>query len=336
VSRDESARWGADRLKFMNRSLLCALAATFGLACTAGAQPYPSKSVRLIVGSSAGGGGDTFARLIGQALTASLNQQVIVDNRPGAGGNIGAELVAKAPADGYTLLFAFSGHVLNPSLYPKLPFDTVRDFAPVTMLARNESVLVVHPSVPVKSVTELITFAKRNPGRLTIGALPSSSQHLGSEFLKLRAGIDLLFIPYKGNGPALTDVLGGQLDVMFNTLAITMPFVQSGKLRALAVAGEQRSKLAPELPTVNEAGLPGFSFVGWYGILAPAGTPEAVTVRLNQALVQVLKSPAFVERMTGMGNEPVGSTPAEFDRFIRQEIPKWAKVIRDAKIKLAP
>src|ERR1019366_91663 len=199
----------------------------------------------------------------------------------------------------YLLLFAFPAHLLNPSLYPKLPFDTVRDFAPVTMLATNESVLVVHPSVPVKSVTDLITFAKRNPGRLTIGALPSSSQHLGSEFLKLRAGIDLLFIPYKGNGPALTDVLGGQLDVMFNTLAITLPFVQSGKLRALAVAGDQRSKLAPQLPTMSEAGLSGFSFAGWYGILAPAGTPDAVVKRLNQALVEVVKSPALVERMSG-------------------------------------
>jgi tripartite-type tricarboxylate transporter receptor subunit TctC len=226
--------------------------------------------------------------------------------------------------------------VLNPSLYPKLPFDTVRDFAPVTMLARNESVLVVHPSVPVKSVRDLIAFAKLNPGRLTIGALPSSSQHLGSELLKLRAGIDLLFIPYKGNGPALTDVLGGQLDIMFNTLAITMPFVQSGKLRALAVAGEQRSKIAPELPTMIEAGLPGFSFAGWYGILAPAGTPEAVVKRLNQALVDVMKSPSLVERITAMGNEPVGSTSGEFDAFIRQEIPKWAQVIKAAKITLAP
>ena len=188
----------------------------------------------------------------------------------------------------------------------------------------------------MKSVTDLITFAKRNPGRLTIGALPSSSQHLGSEFLKLRAGIDLLFIPYKGNGPALTDVLGGQLDVMFNTLAITLPFVQSGKLRALAVAGDQRSKLAPELPTMSEAGLPGFSFAGWYGILAPAGTPDAVVKRLNQALVEVVKSPALVERMSGMGNEPVGSTSAEFDAFIKHEIPKWAQVIKAAKIMLAP
>ncbi len=320
----------------MYRSLLSTLALTLGLACTAAAQPYPSKSIRLIVGSSAGGGGDTFARLVGQALTASLNQQVIIDNRPGAGGNLGADLVAKAPPDGYVLLFVFSGHVLNPTLYPKLPFDTVRDFAAVSLLARNESVLVVHPSVPVKSVKELIAFAKRYPGRLTIGALPSSSQHLGSELFKLRAGIDLLFIPYKGNGPALTDVLGGQLDVMFNTLAITMPFVQSGKLRALAVAGEQRSKIAPELPTMSEAGLARFSFAGWYGILAPAATPEAVVKRLNQALVETVKAPALAERIAAMGNEPVGSTSGEFDAFIKQEIPKWAQVIRAAKITLAP
>jgi tripartite-type tricarboxylate transporter receptor subunit TctC len=313
-----------------------ALAAAFALACTAAAQPYPSKSIRLVVGSSAGGGGDTFARVVSQALAGVFKQQIIIDNRAGAGGNIGAELVAKAPPDGYTLLFVFTGHVLNPSLYPKLPFDTVRDFAPVSLLATNESVLAVHPSLPVKSVAELIALAKKNPGKYTIGALPSSAQHLGSELFKLKAGIDLLFIPYKGNGPALVDLMGGQLDMAFNTIAITLPLVQAGKLRALGVAGERRSKLAPELPTMREAGVPEFSFFGWYGIVAPARTPAAVVKQLNQGLVQVLKSPDIVERVVGMGNEPVGSTPAEFDKFIRDEIPKWAKVIRDAKITLAP
>jgi len=307
-----------------------------GAAAHSDAQRYPSKSIRMIVGSSAGGGGDTLARLVSQGLTAQFRQQVIVDNRPGAGGNIGADLVAKAPPDGYTILFAFSGHVYNPSLYSKLPFDTVRDFAPITMLARNESVLIVHPSVPAKSVQELIAIAKKNPGKYTIGALPSSAQALGAELFKLKAGIDLLFVPYKGNGPALVDVVGGQLDTMFNTLAISLSLVQSGKLRALAVAGEHRSKLAPDLPTVSEAGLPGFSFVGWYGIVAPAGTPHAVVRRLNEALVQVVKSPDMTQRILSQGNEPVGSTPEEFDRFIREEIPKWAKVIKDARITLAP
>ena len=319
-----------------SRIYAMALAFAFALACTAAAQSYPYKPIRLIVGSSAGGGGDTFARVVAQGLSGVLGQQVIIDNRAGAGGNIGADLVAKAPPDGYTLLFVFTGHVLNPSLYAKLPFDTVRDFAPVSLLATNESVLAVHPSIPAKSLHELIALAKKNPGKYTIGALPSSAQHLGSELFRFKAGIDLLFVPYKGNGPALTDLIGGQLDMAFNTIAITRPLIQAGKLRALAAAGERRSKLLPELPTMIEAGLPGFSFFGWYGIVAPARTPDSVVKRLNQALVQVVKSPEIVERVAAMGNEPVGSTPAEFDKFIRDEIPKWAKVIRDAKIMLAP
>jgi tripartite-type tricarboxylate transporter receptor subunit TctC len=311
-------------------ALMCAL------ACAAAAQPYPSKPIRLIVGSSAGGGGDTFARVTAQAAAGVLGQQIIIDNRAGAGGNIGADLVAKAPPDGYTLLFAYTGHVLNPSLYPKLPFDTVRDFAPVSLLATNESLLLVHPSIPAKSLTELIALAKKNPGKYTMGALPSSAQHLGSELFRFKAGIDVLFIPYKGNAPALTDLMAGQLDMAFNTIAITLPLIQAGKLRALAAAGEHRSRLMPDLPTMSEAGLPGFSFFGWYGIVAPARTPAAVITRLNQAFVQVVKSPDVAERAAALGNEPVGSTPAEFDKFIREEIPKWSKVIKDARITLTP
>lgn len=300
------------------------------------AQQYPTKPIRIIVGSSAGGGGDTMARVMAQALTAELGQQVIVDNRPGAGGNVGADIVAKAPADGYTLLFVFSGHATNPSLYPKLPFDTVRDFAPITMLATNESILVVHPSLPVKSVKELIALAKQHPGKYAIAALPSSSQHLGSELFKLQAGIDLLFVPYKGNAAALTDLLGGQVQVMFNTVTVSLPHVRSGKLRALASAGANRSRLAPDLPTVSEAGVPGFGFNGWYGFVAPAKTPRPVIMQLNKAMVKIVRSPEITERLSAMGNEPVGSTPEAFDRLIREEIPKWAKVIKDAKITLGP
>ena len=226
--------------------------------------------------------------------------------------------------------------MVNPSLYPKLPFDTVRDFAPITMLARNESMLVVHPSLPVKDVKELIALAKQNPGKYSIAALPGSSQHLGSELFKLQAGIDLLFVPYKGNAAALTDLLGGQIQVMFNTIAITMPHVQSGKVRALAVAGARRSRLAPDLPTVSESGLPGFASSGWYGVVAPAATPRTIVNRLSETLRAIVKSPQIVERMAASGNEPVGSTPEEFDRFIREEIPKWAKVIRQAKITAGP
>jgi tripartite-type tricarboxylate transporter receptor subunit TctC len=313
-----------------------ALVVALSAAALAAAADFPNRPIKLIVPFGAGGVTDSAARITAQAIEKSLGQPVVVENKPGAGGNIGADLVAKAPPDGYTLLFVYTGHVLNPSLYPKLPFDTVRDFAPVSLLATNESFLLVNPAVPAKSLTELIALAKKSPGKYTIGALPSSAQHLGSELFKLRAGVDLLFIPYKGNGPALTDLLGGQLDTAFNTVAITLPLVQSGKLRALAVAGERRSRLAPDVPTMIEAGLPGFAFSGWYGIVAPARTPDAIVKRLSQALVKIMKTPDIVERMAAMGNEPVGNTPAEFDKFIRDEIPKWGKVIRDAKITLAP
>ena len=320
------------------RRKACVIAAALSAVCMASAfaQEYPTKPVRIVVGSPAGGGGDTMARLMAQGMTPALGQQVIIDNRPGAGGNLGAEIAARAPPDGYTLLFVFTGHVTSPSLFPKLPFDTLRDFAGITLLATNEAMLLVHPSMPVKSVKELIALAKQNPGKYSMGAILSGSNHLGSELFKLQAGVDLLFVPYKGNATALTDLLGGQLQVMFNQISVSLPHVKSGKLRALASAGPRRSKLAPDLPTVSEAGLPGFSFNGWYGFVAPSKTPRPVIVKLSQTSVKIVRSPEVAERVTGMGNEPVGSTPEEFDTLIREEIPKWAKVIREANIKLEP
>jgi tripartite-type tricarboxylate transporter receptor subunit TctC len=297
------------------------------------AQSYPARPIRLVVGSSAGGGGDVIARIVSQAASTGLRQQIIVDNRPGAAGNIGADLVAKAPPDGYTLLLAYTGHAINPGLFSKLPFDPVKDFAPVIMLATNQALLVVHPSLPAKSVKELIALAKERPGKLSIGGLTGSSPQLAGELFKAMAGIDMISIPYKGNGPALNDLLGGQIDVMFNVLAIVQAHVKAGKLRALAVAGSKRSALVPELPTVSEAGLPGFSSTGWYGILAPARTPAAVVSKLNVAFADVLRSSGMRERLTGMGNEPVAGTPESFGAFIREEIPKWAKVIKAAGIK---
>ena len=311
------------------------LALVAWLPC-ASAQPYPAKPVRVIVGSAAGGGGDTVARTLSQPLAEALGQPVVVENRPGAGGNIGADVVAKAPPDGYTLLLGYTGHVINPGLYPKLPFDTVRDFSPVTMLATNQTVLVVHPSVPAKSVKELIALAKANPGKFTVGSLPGSSQHLAGELFKSMAKLNLLFIPYKGNAQALTGLMSGEVDVMFNTMTIVQPHVRSGKMRALAVTGKTRSQLMPEVPTVSEAALPGFSSVGWYGILAPAKTPDAVVDKLHQALRTILNSAQVKQRLVGMGNEPVGTGPKEFDAFIREEIPRWSKVIKDARIKLEP
>lgn len=299
-------------------------------------QTYPVKPVRLIVGSPAGGGGDAVARTVGPSLAEMLGQPVIVDNRPGSGGNVGADFVAKAPPDGYTLLFAFTGHVINPGLYSKLPFDTVRDFQPVTMLATNQTVLAVHPSVPARSVKELVALARAHPKKFTVGALPGTSQHLAGELFKSAAKLDMLYVPYKGNAQALTALMSGEIDVIFNTLAITLPQIRANRVRALAVTGKTRSQLMPELPTIAEAALPGFSSVGWYGIVAPAKTPPAVIERLYEAIAKVLGSADVRQRFMGMGNEAAAMTPRDFDAFIREEIPRWSKVIADAKIRLDP
>ena len=297
------------------------------------AQPYPTRPIRLIVGSSAGGGGDGVARVMAAKLTPLLGQQVVVDNRPGAAGNIGTELVARAAADGYTLLFAYTGHVINPALFKKLPFDPLRDFAAVGMIAINHSALVVNPSVPAQSVTELIALAKSRPGKLSMAALPGSAVHMAGELFKTQAGVNILHVPYKGNGPATNDLIAGQVDIMFNTLALVIPLVKAGRLRALAVAGEKRSALMPELPTISEVALKGFSSSGWYGIVAPAGTPRGVIVKLNAVLSAVLRDADTLQRIKAMGNEIAPGTPEQFDALIRAEIPKWAEVARRAGIR---
>lgn len=297
------------------------------------AQPYPTRPIRLIVGSSAGGGGDGVARVMAAKLTPLLGQQVVVDNRPGAAGNIGTEMVARAPADGYTLLFVYTGHVINPALFKKLPFDALRDFAAVGMIGYNNSALVVNPALPVHSVKELIALARARPGKLTAGAIPGGSQHLATEMLKIQAGVDFLFVPYKGNGPANSDLLAGQLDFMFNSLQLVAPLAKAGRLRALAVASEKRSELMPELPTISEAAIKGFSAQGWYGFVAPAGTPRNVIVKLNDALNAVLREADTLQRFKAMGNEIASSTPEQFDALIRAEIPKWAEVARRAGVK---
>ena len=303
------------------------------ITVSAEAQPYPARPIRLIVGSSAGGGGDGVARLMAAKMTPLLGQQIVIDNRPGAGGNIGTEIVARAPADGYTLLFVFTGHVTNSALYKKLPFDPVRDFAPVGMIGYNSSALVVNPALPVQSVKDLIALAKARPGKLTTGAIVSGTQHLAVEMLKIQAGIDVLYVPYKGNGPAMSDLLGGQLDFMFNTLQLVAPLAKAGRLRALAVASEKRSELMPELPTISEAALKGFAAQGWYGFVAPAGTPRAVITKLNDAMGSALRDADTQQRFKAMGNEIAYSTPEQFDVMIRAEIPKWAEVVRRAGIK---
>ena len=300
------------------------------------AQDYPARPIRLIAGSSAGGGGDGVARLMAAKFTVALKQQMVVDNRPGAAGNIGAEMVARAAPDGYTLLFGYTGHVINPALFKTLPFDPLRDFAPVGLIAFNQSALVVNPAVPAQSVKELIALAKSRPGKLSMGTLVGGSQHLAGELFKTQAGVDILVVPYKGNGPATNDLIAGQVDIMFNTLALVAPLVKAGRLRALAVAGEKRSELMPDLPTVGEAALKGFSSSGWYGILAPAATPRGVIVKLNETLNSVLRDPDTLQRIKAMGNEITPGaplTPEQFDAFIRAEIPKWRDVARRAGVR---
>jgi tripartite-type tricarboxylate transporter receptor subunit TctC len=320
----------------MNPRHTTLLASTLALLVTCGtqaAESYPNRPIRLVVGSSPGGGGDGVARLMAVKLTPLLGQQVVVDNRAGAAGNIGTEIVARSQPDGYTLLFVYTGHAINPALFKKLPFDPARDFSPVGRIGYNNSALVVHPALPVHSVQELITLAKERPGKLTTGAIPGGSQHLATQMLKTKAGLDFLYVPYKGNGPANTDLLSGQLDFMFNTLQLVVPLAKAGRLRALAVASEKRSELMPELPTISEAAIKGFSAQGWYGLVAPAGTPRNVIVKLNEALNAALVDADTVRRFKAMGNEIASSTPEQFDRLIRADIPKWAEVVRQAGIK---
>jgi tripartite-type tricarboxylate transporter receptor subunit TctC len=316
--------------------LAVGIVAGLALAGPAKAQDYPTKPIRLVVPFAAGGATDVLARLVGERLTASLGQQVVVDNRPGAGGNIGSDLVARAEPDGYTILMGAVGtHAINPSLYPKMPYDPVKDFAPVTLVASVPNVLVVNPEVPAKSVQELIDLAKAKPGELNFASSGNgTSIHLSGELFKAMTGTDIVHVPYKGSGPAVTDLLGGQVQMMFDNMPSSLPHVKAGKLRALGVTSAKRSPALPEVPTIAEAGVPGYDATSWFGILAPAGTPEPVVTRLQGAIVQALGEPEMRQRMADLGAEPVGDTPAEFGQFITAELAKWAKVVNDAGVKL--
>ena len=300
------------------------------------ADGYPAKSIRMVVPFPAGGTSDIIGRIAGQKITEATGQQVIIDNRAGAGGNIGTELVAKAAPDGYTLLTdPGSTLTINPSLFSRLPFDTLKDFAPVTIIAAVPNVLVVHPSLPVKNVKELIALAKARPGQLNYASTGAGqSTHLSMELFKISAGVDMTHIPYKGSSPALTDLLAGQVPVMFDNMPSSLPHVKAGKLRALAVSTLKRSPALPELATVAESGLPGFEVSVWFGVLAPAATPRDVVTRLNSILVKALANPDMRERLAGQGAEPIGNTPEEFTAQIQRDIVKWAKVVKSAGIKL--
>ena len=303
------------------------------LAMAAGtvlADEWPSKPIHFIVPYPAGGPVDAVARMLGQKVGDALHQPVVVENKAGAGGNIGADFVAKSPADGYTILMgAVATHAINPTLYPSIPYDAARDFAPVTQVAATPNVLVVNPALPVKSVKELIDYARKNPGRLNFGSgSTGSAGHLAGELMKSMAGIDMTHVPYKGAAPAMQDLLAGRLDLMFDNLASAQAQIKAGKVRALAVTTAQRSPLAPDLPTVGESGLPGFDINTWFGVFAPARTPPAIVQRLHDTFAAALALPDVRERMLALGAEPVASTPKEFAAYIDAEATKYARLVK--------
>jgi tripartite-type tricarboxylate transporter receptor subunit TctC len=308
-----------------------ALAALLSPAHTL-AQSYPNKPVRLVIAFAPGGGTDVLARMIMSALGDALGQPIVPDNRAGADGVIASEIVAKSPADGYTLLITSSSHAINTAIGRRLSYDVFRDFAAVTQTASQQIILVVHPSVPAKTVRELLDYAKARPHALNYGT-SSNSVQLSMELFKSLSGITATHIPYKGSGPMLNDLLGGQVQLTFGASVATLPHVKSGKLRALAIGDSKRSAFMPELPTVAEAGVPGYQSVIWSGILAPAGTPRAVVNRVNAEVARIVQSPAMKKRLVELGSDPVGSRPEEFDAFIRSEVAKWAKIAKAAGVK---
>ena len=307
----------------------------FALTATALAQSYPTKPIRFVVPFAPGGSTDTLARTIGQKLSASLGQQVVVDNRSGANGNIGMEIVARAAPDGYTIVLGYIANLaIGPGLYAKLPFDPVRDYAPITQLASSPNILAVHPSLPVTSFKELIAYAKAHPGKLNYAsASVASIGHLTGELLNHAAGIDLVHVPYKGSGQAVIDLLAGQVPMMFSGMSSVMPHIKAGKLRPLAVTGAQRSPATPAVPTIAESGFPGFEATAWYGVLAPARTPKPIVNRLHDEIVRALALPDVKERLNNVGFDLVGGTPEAFGAYIKTEIKKWTKVVRAAKIR---
>ena len=322
-------------LLLTRRAILTALALALGTG-SAFAQTWPSKPIRLVIPFPAGGSTDIVGRLIADKLTQSLGQPVVVDNRGGAGGTTGSDVVAKAAPDGYTLLMGTSStHAIAPALYPKLPYDVVRDFAPVTLLGMATILMVVHPSVPAKSVAEFVALAKAKPGQLMFGSTGNGSvSHLTAEHFKSAAGIDMQHVPYKGDTPMTLDLVAGRVHVAFGTAVAFLPFVQAGKLNALAVTDAKPSPVAPKLPTVAASGLPGFEALQWFGLLAPAGTPRDIVSRVHSEVAKALLLPDVQERLHGLGMQIVGGGPDQFGSFMRSESVKWGRIVRDSGAKV--
>jgi tripartite-type tricarboxylate transporter receptor subunit TctC len=319
--------------------LLAVCAVALFSACTVFAQgpadTYPAKPVRVIVGLAPGGGTDIQARLLAQRLSANLNRSFVVDNRTGAGGTVAYALVAKSPADGYTLLAVASGYSITPAVYSKLPYDPIKDFAPISLVVQAPILLMTHPSLPVKSTRELVALAKARPGVLnSASAGYGTSNHLALELFNLLAGTRITHVPYKGTGPALIDAMAGQVHVIFGNILSSLPYVRQGRLKALAVTSATRSKAVPELATVAESGVPGYETTTWHGWLAPAATPPAIINRMSGELAKAVRSPEVQESLAGDGGEPVGGSPEQFARHLVAEIARWRKVVTDAGMRV--
>ena len=311
-------------------TLFAGLAAAFAFQAPAQAE-YPDKPVRVIVGFSAGGTTDVIARIMSKELTQALGQSFVVENRPGGGSNIATDVAARAKPDGYTLLFVAVTSAINQTLYKNVNFNLMKDFTPVALGAKVPNILVVNPSVPVKSVKELVDYAKKNPGKLNFASSGSgTSIHMAGELFKQRAGIDVLHVPYKGSAPAVTDLIGGQVQFMFDNMPSAWPHAQSGKLRALAVTTAQRSPSAPDLPTMQESGFANFDVSSWFGLIAPAGTPPEVVNKLNAAMVKALDKPEVLKAYADLGAVAQKTTPAEFGAFIKSEVETWAPVVKNS------
>ncbi|MGH8618900.1 MAG: Bug family tripartite tricarboxylate transporter substrate binding protein [Burkholderiales bacterium] len=312
---------------------LCAVVFTTG---SASAQTYPAKQIRFVVPFPPGGPADILSRIIGQNLAESWGQQVVIDNRAGAGGNLAAEIVAKAPPDGYTMLMGYVGtHAINSSLYRDMPYDPIKDFEPVGLVARVTIILVLHPSIPAGTVKELIALAKSRPGELTFGSPGNGTpQHLAGELFNTMAKVKMLHVPYKGAVPALNDLLGGRLSMIFSSMPPALPHVKVGKLRALGVTSLQRSPAVPDVPTIAQSGVPGYDVTNWYGVVLPAKTPKDIVTKLNTEIVRIMNLPDVKERLAAQGAETLTSTPDQLAAYIKSETDKWAKVVKFSGAKI--
>jgi tripartite-type tricarboxylate transporter receptor subunit TctC len=319
----------------MHRGILAALGLALALSHPASAQTYPSKPIRMVVGFPAGGTTDVMGRLISQKLSERLGQQVVVDNRPGASGMIGADAVAKAAPDGYTLLMSSSTHATYAALYANAPFDAVKDFEPISFIGTTPYVMVVHPSLPVRTLPELLAYAKERPGQLNYaGSTPGTTQHLAWERYKRTVGADMVYVAYRGTGALMPDLLAGRLNAAIDNIAVMKQHIEGGTLRGIAITSATRSPLLPNLPTIAESGVPGFEAIGWFGVYAPARTPQGVVQQLNQHLVAILKEPEFKARLVDLGAEPASGGQEDLRRLLDTEMAVWGKVIKEAGIKV--